>query len=77
MSKAEILAELPRLSSADLAEIQAKIDDLAGNAWQDGDELSLADKQTLDDTLADYERLPNLGRSWPDVKAAIQAKLRS
>ncbi|MGC4032529.1 MAG: hypothetical protein QM754_12515 [Tepidisphaeraceae bacterium] len=77
MSKTEILAELPRLTPADRAEIQAKLDELAGDAWQDGGELSSADKHALDETLTAYAQSPNLGRSWPEVKAAIQSKLRS
>ena len=46
MSKAEILAQLPHLSAQQRAEVQAKLDELAGNAWQDRGELSDADKRT-------------------------------
>ncbi len=35
MSKAEILAQLPHLSREDLAEVEAKLDELAADAWQD------------------------------------------
>ena len=76
MGKAEIIAELTRLSPEDLAEIQAKLDELDGDAWQDLGELSDADKQTLDDTLAEYERSPVVGCSWDEVKARVHAKLR-
>jgi putative addiction module component (TIGR02574 family) len=76
MSKAEIIAELGRLSPEDRAEVQAKLDELAGNVWQDGGELSDADKQALDASLADYEKNPDSGSSWEQVKARIQAKLR-
>jgi hypothetical protein len=40
MSKAEIIAELAHLSPEELAEVQAKLDELAGEAWQDGGELA-------------------------------------
>jgi putative addiction module component (TIGR02574 family) len=76
MSKAEIIAELARLSIEDRAEVQAKLDELAGNAWQDRGELSSVDKQTLDSTLAAYEQSPESGSSWDEVKARVQAKLR-
>ena len=35
MSKAEIIAGLSHLTPQDLAEVQAKLDELAANAWQD------------------------------------------
>ena len=77
MSKAEIIAELARLSPEDRADVQAKLDELAGGAWQDRGELSDADKQALDSALAGYERSPDAGSSWDEVKARVQAKLRS
>ena len=76
MSKAEIIAELARLSPEDRAEVQAKLDELAGNDWQDGGELSDADRQTLDATLAEYQKSPDAGSSWDEVKARVQAKLK-
>ena len=76
MSKAEIIAELPRLSPEDRADVQAKLDELAGEAWQDQGELSDADKQALDAALAAYKAAPDAGSSWDEVKARVQAKLR-
>ncbi len=76
MSKAEIIAELPNLRADELAEVQAKLDELVGESWTDGGELSDADKNALDVALADYERNPEAGSSWEDVKARIQGKLR-
>ena len=76
MSKTEIIAELPHLSAEDLAEVQAKLDELAGDAWRDRGELSDKEKQILDASLAEYEKSPNDGSPWEDVKARIQAKLR-
>jgi len=75
MSKAEIIAQLPKLSPEDRAEVQAKLDELAGDAWQDRGELSEADKQSLNTTLAAYEKTPDAGSSWDQAKARIQAKL--
>ena len=76
MSKAEIIAALPQLSPEDRAEVQAKLDELAGDRWQDGGELSDADKQALDASLVEYRKSPDAGSSWDDVKARVQAKLR-
>jgi len=75
MSKAEIIAELPKLQPDELAEVQAKLDELAGEVWRDNGELSAADKKALDAALADYEKDPDVGSPWDEVKARIQAKL--
>lgn len=75
MSKTEILEELPRLTAAELAEVQAKLDELAGNAWQADADLSEQDKSVLDAALADYEKNPTAGSSWDEVKARLQSRL--
>ena len=75
MGKSEILAELPNLKADELAEIQAKLDELAGETWLDG-ELSEGDKSDLDAALADYEKNPEGGSPWEEVKARIGSKLR-
>lgn len=76
MGKAEVLAELSRMSADELAEVQAKLDELAGEAWLDHGELSSADKAALDSELLAIERSPESGSSWEDVKARILAKLK-
>ena len=76
MSKAEILSELPKLTADELAEIQAKLDELAGETWLDGGELTPDERTALDVTLAAYHRDPNSGSSWQEVRARIEAKLR-
>lgn len=75
MSKTEILAELPKLQPHELAEVQAKLDELVGDTWLDSGELSATDKSKLDAALADYNTNPDAGSSWNDVKARLQAKL--
>ena len=74
MSKTEILAELSHLKADELAEVQAKLDELAGEIWLDEGELSDADKTALDADLADYQKNPDAGSPWEEVKARIQAK---
>lgn len=76
MSKAEILAELPRLQPAELAEVQAMLDELLGDAWLEDAQLSESDKVTLDAALAEYHNSPNAGSSWEQVRARIEAKLQ-
>jgi putative addiction module component (TIGR02574 family) len=75
MGKAEILAQLPHLSLEDRAEVQAKLDELAADAWLDQSELTSSARQELDATLTAYEKSPDAGRSWEQVKARVQAKL--
>ena len=75
MSSAEIIAQLPRLSPQERAAVQAKLDELAGEAWQDNGELSDADRQGLDAALKAYAASPDAGSSWDDVKARVEAKL--
>ena len=77
MSKAEILAELPNLSAEDRAEIQAKLDELAGDESPDSGELSEDDKRALDEAIVEYEKDPSSASPWAEVKARIQAELRS
>ena len=76
MSKTEILAELARLSPEDLAEVQAKLDELAGESWQDRGELTDADKSALNAELSEYQKNPDAGSPWDEVKARVQSKLR-
>lgn len=77
MGKAEIISELDHLSPDELAEVQAKLDDLLVSAWQDRGELSDADQHALDAALADYEKSPDAGSPWADVKARVQSRLPS
>jgi len=75
MSKAEIIAELPRLSAADLAEVQAKLDELAGEKWHDHADLTETDKSILNAALTEYQNNPDAGSSWDQVKGRVQSKL--
>ncbi len=76
MSKTEIIAELSKLTAPDLAEVQAKLDELSADAWLDRGELSDADRQTLDASLSAYASSPEAGSPWSEVKTRVQAKLR-
>jgi putative addiction module component (TIGR02574 family) len=75
MGKTEILAELPNLHADELAEIQAKLDELTGEVWRDDADLSEEEKAALDAALVDYRKDPDSGSTWEEVKARIQDKL--
>jgi hypothetical protein len=76
MGKVEILAALADLKADELAEVQAKLDELTGETWRDDGELSADDKTALDAALADYQKSPDAGSPWEEVKTRIQDKLR-
>ena len=71
MSKADILAELPRLTPADRSGILDQLWSL-----EETDALhrgpSAAEKTLLDAELADYAANPNSGSSWPHVEARLR-----
>ena len=75
MTKAELLAELAYLKADELADLQAKLDELLGETWLDEGELSDADKTALDVALADYNKNLDAGSPWQEVKARIQGEL--
>lgn len=74
MSKAEILAELPKLKVEELAEVQAKLDELTGEIWLNDGELSDTDKVTLEATLADHQKNPDAGSPWNEIEARIRSR---
>ena len=78
MSKAEIVAELPKLSPADREEIRLRLAELDGNAWMDeADPLTDAEKALIEARLAAYGKDPESGSSWADVEARIRARLKA
>lgn len=77
MSKAKILAELPRLKSEELAEIQARIEELAvhgPDGWLVDGELTDDEKRLIETRLDDLDQHP--GKSIPWAQAEAQLKDR-
>ena len=75
MSKAEIIEELPKLSLEDRAEIQAKLDELGGEGWLDGDDpLTNEQKALLEARLDDLEKHPEKSTPWPEAAARLKAR---
>jgi len=75
MSKAEILAELPKLTAEDRAEIQAKLDELAGDGWLDADDpLTDEQKALIEERLDDLEKHPEKSIPWPEAETRLKAR---
>ena len=76
MSKAEILRELPKLTLEERAEIQARLDELAGQGWLDDGELTEEEKRLLNSRLDECERNSSSFVPWEQAKAQINASLK-
>jgi hypothetical protein len=74
MSKTEIMAELPRLSSEERQEIMEQLAGLEELQLLRGGEPSDAEKTLLDAALTEYRRNPAAGRPWREVLAALRAE---
>jgi putative addiction module component (TIGR02574 family) len=75
MSKAEIIEELPKLSPEDRAEIQARLDELAGDDWLDADDpLTDEQKVLLEARLDDLEKHPEKSIPWGQAEARLKAR---
>jgi putative addiction module component (TIGR02574 family) len=78
MSKAEILAELTKLTPAERQEVRLKLTQIDGEEWLDTNEpLTDAEKALLEARLATYEKDPDAGSSWEEVEARIRARLKA
>lgn len=69
MSKAEILAELPRLSPKDRAEILDQLWRMEAAAGP-----TEAEKALLNEAQTDYEANPAGGRPWREVEARLRRR---
>ena len=77
MSKADILAELPKLSKDDRHEIRVKLAEMDGGDWLDADDpLSEAQKEIVDSRLAEHERKPQSAISLQEFQERLAAKLK-
>jgi putative addiction module component (TIGR02574 family) len=77
MSKAEILAELPKLTPAELTEIQSRIEDLVAygpDGWRTDCDLTDAEKKLLEQRIEDIEKHPEKGMPWSEVEARLKSR---
>jgi hypothetical protein len=74
MSKAEILAELPKLGIVERREIFERMCELADTDLINGEQPDAEEKALLDRELAELEKDPEAGFTWPEVEALIRQK---
>jgi hypothetical protein len=76
MSKAQILEELPKLSVSDRSQLFARLAELHEADLLAGGSPTPAERQALDEALADFERDPSPGEPWRNVIREIRASRR-
>lgn len=77
MTKADILAELPKLTPAELTEIQSRIEDLAtygADGWRTDSDLTEAEKRLIEARLDDLEQHPGKSIPWAEAEARLKAR---
>ncbi len=76
MSKAEIVAELPKLTPAEREEIRLKLADLDGQDWLDEDRpLTDGEKALIEARVAAHESNPEAALPWDEFQAQLERKL--
>jgi putative addiction module component (TIGR02574 family) len=76
MSKAEILRELPKLLLGERREIFERIVELEEQELLKGGEPTTDEKALLDYELEEYQRNPEAGSSWEEVKERVRKPTR-
>jgi putative addiction module component (TIGR02574 family) len=76
MSKAEILRELPRLPLGERREIFERIVELEDQDLLKGGVPNPEEKALLDRELEEYQRSPDAGSSWEEVKDRVRKPTR-
>ena len=74
MSKADILAELPKLPSGARHEIFERICELDEQELLTGSEPTPEEKAMLDRELEEYRLNPEAGSSWEEVESRLRKK---
>ena len=73
MSTAEILRELPKLTSAEREIIRLKLAELGGEEWMDDGLLTPKEKALIEERLAEHDRDPSAAIPW----ALAEEKLKT
>ncbi len=75
MSKAEILAELPKLTKEERYEIRVRLAEMDSGGWLDADDpLTDEQKALLEARLEDMEKHPGKSIPWKDAEARLKAR---
>jgi hypothetical protein len=77
MSKAEILAELPKLKAEERRQIYQRLCELQEQDLLKGAGPSEEEKKLLDAPLAEYEKDRDKGRPWREVIGELRARRAS
>lgn len=77
MSKAEILAELPKLKADERRQIYQRLCELQEQDLVDGAGPSEEEKKLLDAALAEYQKDGDRGRPWREVIGDLRARKAS
>jgi hypothetical protein len=76
MTKAEILAGLPKLTNMERQEIRLRLAELDTDDWlDDKDPLTVREKALLEARLDVYSKYPDAGSTWEEVESRIRARL--
>lgn len=76
MSKAEILAEIPKLTPQEREEIYLKLAELDDNKWMDADDpLTDADKALIESRIEAHEKNPQTAIPWEKFDARLRQRL--
>jgi putative addiction module component (TIGR02574 family) len=76
MSKAEILAEIPKLTPQEREEIYLKLAELDDNKWMDADDpLTDADKALIESRIEAHEKNPQTAIPWEEFDARLKQRL--
>ncbi|MEI8042602.1 MAG: hypothetical protein WCL11_14415 [Verrucomicrobiota bacterium] len=73
MSKAEILAELPKLKADERAQVFDRLCELQESDLLQGHGPTAEEKKLLDQALAEFERDGQRGKPWREVLYRIEA----
>jgi hypothetical protein len=77
MSKAEILAELPKLGAEERRQIYQRLCELQEADLVNGSGPSDQEKKLLDAALAEYEKDGDRGRPWRQVLGDLRVRRAS
>ena len=76
MTKADILAELPRLTREERFEIFVKLNELDGDLWLDRDDpLTEQEKELIETRLEAHERNPESAIPWEEFKTHLNRRI--
>lgn len=76
MSKAEIVAELPKLTPAERDEVRLKLAEMDGQDWLDEDDpLTESEKALLEARFAAHEADPATAIPWAEYQERLRRRL--